>query len=164
MNLVPDTELAKEYGVTPKTLRLWVKEAGVGYHRGPRKKMLFTLDQAVDLMMSRGGTYESSKAIMGALFGVEKEIEPDPEGYVYFIAAEGSGRVKIGSSKDPKTRLSRLKTGSPFPLKILGVVRQSIASEQEVHERFEHLRVNLEWFTLNHEIVDFVNEHKESAK
>ena len=72
-------------------------------------------------------------------------------GYVYFIAAEGSDRVKIGfTGGQVAKRLADLQTGSPFPLKLIGAIRaESQATEKKVHLALNSARLVGEWFKID---------------
>lgn len=81
------------------------------------------------------------------------------KGRVYFIEADGAGRVKIGFTKgNVQERLRQIQTGSPFPLRVVAVVDGSLQRESNLHARFRHLRVapNVEWFHFGQEIRDFL--------
>jgi hypothetical protein len=68
--------------------------------------------------------------------------------YVYLIAAEALGHVKIGVSVSPAARLKSLATSHSTELRLLRSSRQAnaYALERELHQRFQHLRVAREWF------------------
>jgi hypothetical protein len=68
-------------------------------------------------------------------------------GWVYFMAASGTGHIKIGySQKAPADRLKSLQTGSSHELTIVGLVRGTRREEQEYHRLFAELHVRGEWF------------------
>lgn len=80
-------------------------------------------------------------------------------GYVYFIEAVGLSRVKIGFSEDPESRLRQLLTGSPVTLKIFAKMPGSQIMEKEIHGRFQHLKVENEWFHFTDEIKSYVEKN-----
>lgn len=55
-------------------------------------------------------------------------------GCVYVVRAEGTNAVKVGFSKDVKTRIAALQTASPFLLVLLGYY----IGFEESHERAVH--------------------------
>jgi hypothetical protein len=68
-------------------------------------------------------------------------------GFIYFIAAETLGTVKIGFSRsDPTKRLRSLQTGCPAPLKLLAYAPGSQQEEASLHEAFVPLHIHGEWF------------------
>jgi hypothetical protein len=89
------------------------------------------------------------------------EVLPDNgEGHVYFIEAVGSNQVKIGYSKNVKSRLRSLQTGSPFELILLGVVPGSMSLELDLHKEFDCYRQQGEWFSVSDEIISYVERNK----
>lgn len=88
--------------------------------------------------------------------------DPEPEaqydGFVYFIEAEGSQRIKIGYSKDPDGRIKSLQTGSPFPLKLLLAVPANQEKEAELHQQFADLRLDGEWFHAAKRLRDHIEK------
>src|SRR5262245_55349967 len=67
-------------------------------------------------------------------------------GYVYFIEAAGSRRIKIGWSATPWKRIAELSTACPFPLELLKVTYGARQTERWWHHKYDDLRVHLEWF------------------
>lgn len=73
---------------------------------------------------------------------------------VYLVACEETGTCKIGFTKGSmRSRLTQLRTGSPYNLKTLFAVNGSALLEKQLHERFKHLNVTREWFILCDEIT-----------
>lgn len=86
---------------------------------------------------------------------------PDPRyRYVYFIGAEATGYVKIGCADDPKHRLATLQIGSPYRLRLRGVLRTDDAPglEREYHDRWDHLRHHGEWFKADRDLRKFMRD------
>ncbi len=80
-------------------------------------------------------------------------------GYVYLIAAKGTGSVKIGfSSKLPDNRLRSLQTANPIDLQLLCFVHGTRRDELRYHAKFDHLRVRGEWFKDGPEIREYFGE------
>lgn len=84
-----------------------------------------------------------------------------PQSYIYFIEAIGLNRIKIGVSEDPKKRLKHLATGSPVSLILKGVIAGGHSSERELHRKFDHLRLDGEWFHATKELLKFIDEHSD---
>lgn len=88
-------------------------------------------------------------------------VAPEPkkaQPVVYFIEAEGQGRVKIGfTAAHPLGRLDGLRTGSAVPLRLLAVIpATSAADEAALHRRFSAHRLFREWFSLDGELAEYV--------
>jgi hypothetical protein len=73
---------------------------------------------------------------------------------IYFIQEEATCHIKIGHTDgDPLDRLRALRTGSPSPLVLLGVLPGGFAEEQSLHRRFATARVQGEWFRPVPELI-----------
>ena len=77
---------------------------------------------------------------------------------IYFIA-QNNNRVKIGYSQDIKKRIKSLKTASSYPLLLLGFIEGNRDVEKYYHEKFNKFHIQLEWFSVSREIIDFINEN-----
>jgi hypothetical protein len=67
--------------------------------------------------------------------------------FVYFIAAETIGAVKIGfSTQHPTKRLRAMQTGCPAPLKLLAYAPATQEEEAKLHQAFAPLGIHGEWF------------------
>jgi hypothetical protein len=77
--------------------------------------------------------------------------------YVYFIADLEKDVVKIGVSKNPKSRLKQLQTSNSNRLALLGYIYGEKAEEQYLHCLFGKYKLSGEWFILNDEIIDYLN-------
>lgn len=80
--------------------------------------------------------------------------------YVYFIEAIGTDTIKIGVTTNMKTRVSALSSSSPFELCVVYYFPGSLQKEKELHKKFNHLRVNGEWFKYTDEIKNFISALK----
>lgn len=81
---------------------------------------------------------------------------------VYFVQAEKSKSVKIGSAKDPWSRLSMLQVGCPEHLKILRVEEGGQREEVAYHREFESSWIRGEWFTFEPHVSTYLREVSES--
>jgi len=78
--------------------------------------------------------------------------------YTYFVQAYLGGPIKIGyTTKDPSLRLANMMTGSPAPLRIVGLIPRNI--EKELHKKFGAEREHGEWFTPTKAILEYIKEH-----
>lgn len=74
---------------------------------------------------------------------------------VYFLSA--GDFVKIGKATgDAHDRVAALKTGCPFPIRILATTPGGYELERELHKRFRHLRSHGEWFHAAPELLRYV--------
>lgn len=78
-----------------------------------------------------------------------------PEPKVYFIGTElkVGVPVKIGTSVNPRNRLSSIQTGHPEKLQIFALAGGDRFLERKYHGRWKHRRINGEWFTLGDCII-----------
>lgn len=79
-------------------------------------------------------------------------------GYVYII--QSGDNYKIGYSKDPFTRLDKLRTGSAFPLRLIHRIStlRYREIEKHLHFTFDSKRITgtREWFALTTEDIDYI--------
>lgn len=85
---------------------------------------------------------------------------PKLRNVVYLIQAESTNRYKIGKSGDLQKRMLALKTGCPYPVKLIHGIRCHFTSVNEVeaslHLRYHSMRVHGEWFELDQNAVDYI--------
>jgi len=77
------------------------------------------------------------------------------DGFVYFIQSAKQGPIKIGFSADVQQRMAGLQTAHPYPLRLLAQHPGSPKLEKLIHELFEHLRIDGEWFRYDKQIVEY---------
>jgi hypothetical protein len=78
-------------------------------------------------------------------------------GYVYFVQAVGTTRIKIGKTKNIEKRLRDFRQQQqPFPLRLLRVesVDDMHAVERAYHVHYAACRVHQEWFELPPEVLE----------
>lgn len=69
------------------------------------------------------------------------------KGWVY--VAECQGIYKIGyTARDPRARVADFHTGNPFPVKLIGAIPGTQQLERDLHRKYQHRHVKLEWFAL----------------
>lgn len=78
-------------------------------------------------------------------------------GYIY--AVECCQRIKIGYSKKPERRFSKIASDAPFPCQLLGYWSGDKAEELAIHEMFHHVREYGEWFNADAQLLAFVAEN-----
>lgn len=71
-------------------------------------------------------------------------------GYCYLIGEHLTGRYKIGYGKYPTRRLRQLQTGNSRRLGLGVVIKTNNMAETEaqLHNQYQHRRVDGEWFAL----------------
>lgn len=74
---------------------------------------------------------------------------------IYFVQTADNQFVKIGKADDVAKRLSGLQTGAAQKLKLLATMPGGHEEERAIHQRFDHLRTQGEWFYSTPEIVTF---------
>jgi len=95
----------------------------------------------------------------------EAPIDPVPTipfyektGFIYFVHAKLSNRVKIGWSANPDKRIADLLTASPEPLECLGKMPGRITDERALHQGFGADRVHREWFTASPQLLAYISK------
>jgi hypothetical protein len=80
---------------------------------------------------------------------------------IYFAQAGEGGPIKIGvSSRDTMERVRSIDSGSPEPVRLLGVMAGLWAEERELHRRFRQVRG--EWFEPTEDLLAYVATHTQS--
>lgn len=78
---------------------------------------------------------------------------------VYFIEALETNQCKIGYTASPAvgTRLKQLQTGCAQTLKVVGTLPLGTRdTEKRLHKRFDHLRIQREWFKLGIDLEKYL--------
>lgn len=81
-------------------------------------------------------------------------------GYIYFLLAPGTQRIKVGFSKNPTQRIRLLRTMSSEPLVTLVILRGSRQHELMLHAHFKRDRAHGEWFSATDQILAFAQSFK----
>ena len=152
----PIKEYAKRYHsgfvrVTEKAANI---ERGLSWRDIPRK-----------MVAGSPPEWESEPTqIVSAVAEPKKTIEPAPwarkKGYVYY-AGDGHGRVKIGQSLNPWSRVSEMRCGNPS-IEILVVEKSDnvFALEKERHEQFKDDHLALEWYRASESLMRWIGNLK----
>jgi hypothetical protein len=85
----------------------------------------------------------------------ERKIERETY-FVYFLQAKTGGPIKIGRSKNPHQRIKAHRTTAGIELVVLGIVDGMKDTEQEIHNKFAHLRQIGEMFSPEKELLDYI--------
>lgn len=83
---------------------------------------------------------------------------------VYYVGARAVGRIKIGTTKDIRARMSRLRAQSIDNLELVYAEPGGLREERARHELFHHLRRHGEWFEWTKDIDDWIDTVKESRQ
>jgi hypothetical protein len=85
-----------------------------------------------------------------------QSIQPESVSRVYLI--QSGPFVKIGTTRDIATRIADLQRATPFPLTLLAILAGDVKLERELHRRFDKQRHRFEWFRIEGELEDWINE------
>lgn len=70
------------------------------------------------------------------------------DSFVYFVRAGSRPYVKIGTAKNPTSRLSSIQTGCPDKVQIAALMRGDVELESRLHTIFGGRRHRREWFRI----------------
>lgn len=82
----------------------------------------------------------------------QKEITPV---HLYLILNESENTLKIGRSKNPEKRIKQLQCATGDKLILLKVANSMGKNEMDTHKKFNHLRLNAEWFKNDDSIIEY---------
>lgn len=71
-------------------------------------------------------------------------------GVIYFVLCPNIDRVKIGYTRDLKTRLLGFETSLPIDFKLLGTLQGDVNMERKIHKYLGNYRTKGEWFSYSH--------------
>jgi DNA-binding protein Fis len=76
---------------------------------------------------------------------------------IYFIQSGNGGSIKIGySNNDIEGRISALQTGTPYKLKLIGVMRGELEDEKTIHSIFSEIHIAGEWYLPDDTLLKFI--------
>jgi hypothetical protein len=79
--------------------------------------------------------------------------------YVYFLRSTCSeGRIKIGCSYKPASRLTALGAWSPYELELIAVAPGGFDTERALHAYFAADRLHREWFRSSPELLFVIDQ------
>ena len=82
-------------------------------------------------------------------------------GYTYILRGY-TGLYKIGTSINPKSRISDLRRMNPGPLDLVALINGGRNMEAELHRSFSHCRCHGEWFRLSDAELETIRAYGES--
>jgi hypothetical protein len=101
-----------------------------------------------------------ARALVTALDGLDED-ESDRELSIYFIRRGDRGPIKIGITQNIAGRLKSLRTGCAEPLTVVAQFPATeVLTERGIHQKFDHLRLEGEWFKHSPEIDAFIADLK----
>jgi hypothetical protein len=77
--------------------------------------------------------------------------------FVYFAKVANGNRLKIGLSRDPRTRVKILSIGSPVKLVLYYARPGDRQMETRLHRRFAADRLHGEWFRVSEDILHWID-------
>jgi hypothetical protein len=81
----------------------------------------------------------------------------------YILQIDGPDKlVKIGRSRNVRSRITSLKTGLPWPLRVVALIGSDV--ERELKQKFAAHRVQGEWFKPSQEMHDWLVEAASEGK
>jgi hypothetical protein len=75
---------------------------------------------------------------------------------IYFIQRTTGGEIKIGTTVRLSKRLRQLEMEYEADLNVLAIQDGGRETENELHQRFDHLRITGEWFEPQDDLMDFI--------
>lgn len=76
----------------------------------------------------------------------------------YIYAITNGIHIKIGYSANVQRRLKQLNTGSANRLYVLCTFIGGRELEQYIHSKFGYNRINGEWFRVDQDMLDYIND------
>lgn len=75
---------------------------------------------------------------------------------IYFIQADASRRIKIGTTIRLSARLKKLEAEHSARLEVLGVRDGGLVEERVLHDKFSEFHVYDEWFRPHDDLLEFI--------
>lgn len=75
---------------------------------------------------------------------------------VYFIQCGSTGAIKIGISRNPWRRITKMQSDCPGELSLLATLAGGRDEEEALHTRFAEARIRGEWYSPTAELLDLV--------
>jgi hypothetical protein len=82
------------------------------------------------------------------------EVERCIDGKVYFL--EAGDLIKIGFSRDLRSRIGAILASLPFPSVLLHSIVGTERMERYFHNRFATFRVRKEWFRKEPRLIEYI--------
>jgi hypothetical protein len=111
---------------------------------------------AAEIEQAEPGILQESRDVLGAIDTAEHLTAG-----VYFIRAGDA--VKIGMSGDVRTRIRTLRTMSPVPIELIGVIPGGREVEADLHRMWANLRLHGEWFRAAPILLSHIEDLRRTA-
>lgn len=115
---------------------------------------MFGIDDDTIKTINRYEWYSARDRLQESARNSKPEKKEPIKGHVYLIQNTKTKNLKIGFSKNPKSRLSTLNLASDVELILLDCFKGTMNDERNLHEKYDSMRMNSEWFEYSEEIVD----------
>lgn len=77
---------------------------------------------------------------------------------VYFVLAQSSNAIKIGTTTDIKQRLKAIQCCQSEPLKLLKFIEGGSQLEAALHQKFRMLHLSGEWFKADKSLLNYIKK------
>lgn len=84
----------------------------------------------------------------------DQAAESGMSGFIYFLRCNDF--IKVGFSRYPKPRITRLACANPYPVAVAAVFPGTEADERQLHRLFAPHRVRGEWFSSHPDIEETI--------
>lgn len=106
----------------------------------------------------------TSNTDMRGVINQMKVKSEDYSGYVYFVLAKSGDtqKIKIGRSKNPKSRLEELRVRpdcAGFVLSLLAKIKSDdcVSLETSLHKKYKEINIKNEWFRPSSSLIEYIN-------
>jgi hypothetical protein len=102
----------------------------------------------------------------GRIAAPDKKPREPANMVIYFVKPKGRNRVKIGTTRDIKSRLNGLHHPLVGKMRVLATQPGGRAVERELHAKFReyHIMPGREWFRLEGDLLAYINALKASKQ
>ena len=94
--------------------------------------------------------------VRGARTPIPVPLKRSLEGWCYLYFVQIGEFVKIGRAVDLRDRMKTLQVSHPQEVRLLAAVPAHASLEGALHQHFQHLRSNGEWFAIAPELEEFI--------
>ena len=94
--------------------------------------------------------------VLRELWNEEAREKRNHGGNVYFLQSKETGLIKVGFSKQPKTRTKNIMVAHHDDAEVIGFIPGSSKTERSIHKSFSKDHKRGEWFFPSPELVGFI--------
>lgn len=136
-------------------VRLYLRSSGVWW-------VAYTKDRRTVRRSTRAVSEDEARRVVESWgdLPASKVFKFEEVGLVYFLSAEGTGRVKIGWTRSAglEKRVADLQIGCPVPLRVITTYPGTLFNEHMEHARLRSSWVHGEWFDETEEVLGRIRE------